>query len=266
MQSIMAEEKNTGSRFEKLVGIMARLRAPDGCPWDREQTHASLTQYLLEEAHEVLEAVDAGDAQHLKEELGDLLLQVIFHAQIAAEAGEFDIGDVVDGITGKLIRRHPNVFGNQQIASAAEQSANWEKLKQAEGKTSVVDGVPATLSGLLRAWRLQQKAATVGFDWPQQEPVWQKLQEEIAEFRKVSESDSPEQIEDEFGDLLFTLVNLSRFIRVNPETALRKATDKFVRRFRKVEAAFAAEQKSMREASLQELDAVWEKIKTEEDA
>lgn len=256
--------ENDGSKFNRLVEIMATLRSSDGCPWDREQTHTSLRQYLLEEAYEVLEALDNQDNKHLREELGDLLLQIIFHAQIASEAGAFDIDDVVDGICDKLIRRHPNVFGDVKINSAAEQAVNWEKIKKAEGKKSAIDGVPAALSALLRSWRIQQKAATVGFDWPEAAPIWEKITEETAELRQAVAKGEKKEMEDELGDLLFSVVNLSRFIEVNPEDALRGTIEKFARRFRGVEAHFERQGLNMRDKSLAELDEVWEQIKSKE--
>lgn len=257
--------KNTlQEKFHNLIELMARLRSEDGCPWDKQQTHESLRQYVLEETFEVLEAIDEKDFGALKEELGDLLLQIVFHSQIASEEQRFEVADVIDSITEKLIRRHPNVFGNLQISSAKEQSINWEKLKKLEGKESVLDGVPKALSALLRALRIQQKAATVGFDWPSDEPVWDKVHEEIYELKRAAEQKDRAQIEEEFGDLLFSLVNVSRFIDINPEDALRKTTEKFIRRFKKIEQAFEDKGTEMRESSLEELDAAWEEIKSNE--
>ncbi|MFQ5709034.1 MAG: nucleoside triphosphate pyrophosphohydrolase [bacterium] len=253
-----------GEKFEELARIMARLRSPEGCPWDNEQTHQSLRQYLLEETYEVLESIDSENWPALKDELGDLLLQIVYHAQIASEEGHFAAEDVVQSITEKLIRRHPNVFGDVQINSAEEQSVNWERLKMQEGKSSVLEGVPKALSALLRAQRIQQKASTVGFDWPNQEPVWEKVHEEIKELRAACDENNQRDIEEEFGDLLFSLVNLSRFLRVNPEDALRKTTEKFIDRFKQVEQAFESASRKMSEATLGELDLVWEKVKNAE--
>lgn len=264
----MLREENSGlaEKFQNLVAIMARLRAENGCPWDKEQTHQSLRQYLLEEAHEVLEAIDRQDDAALKEELGDLLLQVVFHAQIAAEGHRFDLAGMIDGISEKLIRRHPNVFGDVKISSAKEQVINWEKLKKQEGKTSALEGVPKALSSLLRAYRIQQKAAAVGFDWRAVAPVWDKIREEIAELREAAENGNPDHLEEEFGDLLFSLVNVSRFLEVNPEDALRRTIEKFITRFNKLENEFARQNKDLGKASLEEMDAVWEKIKLNEKA
>lgn len=254
----------SGQKFENLINIMAELRGKKGCPWDKEQTHETLRQYLLEESYEVLESIDRESWTELKEELGDLLLQIVFHAQIASEDREFDISQVIDSITEKLIRRHPHVFGDVKIQSAEEQTVHWEKLKKREGKTSVLDGVPVALSALLRAQRIQQKAASVGFDWPAKEPVWDKIQEEIEELKIASKENSKNRVEEEFGDLIFSLVNVSRFIGINPEDALRKTTEKFIDRFRKIEREFEEQGRDLNEASLQEMDAIWEKIKSEE--
>lgn len=253
-----------GAKFQELLAIMARLRAENGCPWDREQTHKSLRQYLLEETFEVLETLDEENYSELPGELGDLLLQIIFHAQIGSENHAFTIEDVIENISEKLIRRHPNVFGDLDIKNAEEQSVNWERIKKTEGKTSVIDGVPKALSALLRATRIQQKASTVGFDWPEPAPVWDKVAEELAELKEVCQEQNQDRIEEEFGDLLFALVNLSRFLRVNAEDALRRTTEKFISRFRNVEDEFKKQNKSMHEATLAELDAVWEAVKARE--
>lgn len=255
---------NIGEKFEKLVHIMTELRSDNGCPWDKEQTHVTLTQYLLEEAYEVLESIDENNDTALKEELGDLLLQVVFHAQIASEKNTFDIAKVIDAITDKLVRRHPNVFGDVKIKTAEERSINWEKLKKQEGKESILDGVPKALSALLRAKRLQQKASTVGFDWPVEEPVWQKILEEIDELKIAHQKESKERVEEEFGDLLFSLVNISRFLKINPEDALRKTSEKFITRFKNMEREFTLKGEEISEATLEELDVAWEKQKENE--
>ena len=249
------------NEFGRLVNIMEKLRSNEGCPWDREQTHDSLRQFLLEETYEVLETIDEKNYDELKFELGDLLLQVIFHAQIAKEERRFDIEDVLRGISDKLIHRHPNVFGDVEINSAEEQTVNWEKMKHKEGKKSVIDGVPRELSALLRAHRIQSKAATVGFDWEAVQDVWSKVKEELAEFETAIKSKNQDEIEEEFGDILFTLVNLSRFINVNPEDAMRATTEKFIYRFKKVENEIKKQGKQMNEATLNELDAIWDQVK-----
>lgn len=241
---------------------MAELRSPTGCPWDKEQTHASLKPYLIEEAYEVLESIDRGKHEELREELGDLMLQSVFHAQIAKEKGQFDMEDVLDTINEKLIRRHPHVFGDVKIETAEEQKVHWETLKRTkEGKKSVIDGVPKASPALMRAYRVQQKAATVGFDWKDVKPVWDKIAEETTELKEEIKKGDTERMEEELGDLLFAIVNLSRFIKTNPEEALRKAIDKFSDRFQQVESTIQNQGKDIRECTLEEMDAIWNRIK-----
>lgn len=274
------------TRFAKVVEIMAALRAQDGCPWDRKQTHESLKPYLLEEAYEVLETIDQGDKQKLREELGDVLLQVIFHSQIAAEAGTFTVDDVLETLATKLIRRHPHVFGTGdqtgQVSNSEQVLAQWEDIKRAEreaaGNTqSSLDGVPKTLPALLRAYQIQARAARVGFDWPQSEAGFEqiiaKVAEEVAELREAlalslarteSESNRPdtsEEIEAELGDLLFSLVNLARYLKTNPEEALRRATNRFIDRFHLVEAQATENGRSLRDMTLAEMDELWDEAK-----
>jgi tetrapyrrole methylase family protein/MazG family protein len=250
------------SEFARLVQIMERLRREDGCPWDREQTYESLRQYLLEETYEVLELIDAGHYNELKNELGDLLLQVIFQAQIAEEEGRFTIFDVLKIINQKLIHRHSNVFGDVIVRNAEEQTVNWEKMKKNEDKNrSVIDGVPKQLSALLRAYRMQTKAATVGFDWENVHQVWEKVEEELNELKESINHGSQGEIEMEFGDLLFAIVNISRFINVNPEDALRMTIQKFSDRFRQMEQEVADSNRSLHDMNLQEMDQIWDKIK-----
>ncbi len=252
-------------KFERLIEIMAMLRGESGCPWDQEQTHKSLRQHLLEEAYEVIEAIDNNDYNELAGELGDLLLQVVFHAQMAAEAGYFTIDDVIEKINEKLVRRHPHVFGDEVINTSAEQTIAWEKSKlHKEGKKSAIDGVPKQLPALLRAYRMQGKAAAVGFDWPEVEPVWEKLNEEVDELKEAIHLGDPDRVEDELGDLLFTIVNMSRFLRVNPEDALRSTIEKFERRFKRVEGELEKRGRTMSDSDLLEMDAIWNQIKSEE--
>ncbi len=247
--------------FQKLIDIMETLRGKDGCPWDREQTHQSLKPFLLEETYEVLETIDEENFTGLKEELGDLLLQVVFHARLAEESGRFSIKDVLHEINAKLIRRHPHVFGQKKIRTADEQRSHWERMKKDEGKSSVLDGVPRSIPALYRASRIQQKAASVGFDWEIIDQVWEKVDEEMGELKESLHEEDPYKITEEFGDLLFALVNLSRFIKVQPEDALRQAIDKFIDRFRKLEKVMDDRGVDMHDASLEELDAVWDSIK-----
>lgn len=271
---------------------MARLRAPDGCPWDRKQTHESLKPYLLEEAYEVLEAIDRQDIDSLREELGDLALQIFFHAQIGAEAGTFTIDEVLQRLADKLVRRHPHVFAandsNGPPRNADEVVTRWEEIKRQEreqaGTTSeagsVLSGVPKTLPALLRAYQVQARASRMGFDWPHsrrgRELVMAKIEEEVGELREALESlagkeaasvpaetqqDLQAQIQGEFGDLLFALVNLGRFIKVNPEEALRQATNRFTERFQYIEREAARRGRTLDEMSLDEMDALWEEAK-----
>ena len=269
-----------GSNFERLVGLMARRRAPDGCPWDREQTHDTLKPFLLEEAYELLEAIDSGCDRDLIGELGDVLLQVIFHARIAAEEKRFTIDDVAAAIADKLVRRHPHVFDSTEVVDADEVVTNWERIKRAEREgnreypVSALDGVPAELPALLRAQRIQEKASKTGFDWDQAGGALDKVAEEFEELRRelaggerasgkddAAAGDERDRVEEEMGDLLFALVNTGRFLRLCPEEALRLAVAKFERRFRAVEERFHAEGRELEDASLEEMDCVWEKVK-----
>ncbi len=250
--------------FADLCRVMAKLRAPGGCPWDREQTLESLKVYLLEEAYETLEALDSGAADKHREELGDLLLQIVFQAEITAEAGGFGVAEVARGITEKLVRRHPHVFGDAKADSAAGALANWEaqKAKERPKEASVLAGVPAALPALLRALRVGEKAAAVGFDWNKPEEARAKVEEEWQELaHAVDESQGPERVQEELGDLLFAIVNVSRRLGQDPETALRRATDKFSSRFRYIEDQLRAQGRSPREATLDELNQLWEDAK-----
>jgi len=254
--------------FAELVQIMARLRGEGGCPWDREQTHESIKPYLIEETYEVLEAIDDQDPAKLREELGDLILQVVFHAQMAEEAGAFSIADVLATISDKLRRRHPHVFGDVKAETAQEVLFNWEQIKQAErrrekGEASLLDGVPRELPALLRAHRLQEKASRVGFDWTEAQEVLRKVEEELVELRTAMEGQAADRTEAEMGDLLFALVNLSRFIAVNPEEALRKTIARFIARFRYIEEELARSGRSLKQASLQDMDALWADAKAQ---
>ena len=249
--------------LETFQDTIARLRAPDGCPWDREQTHLSLRRNLLEEAYEVLAALDGEDASALREELGDLLLQIVLHSQIAVESGEFSMADVVAAIDAKIKRRHPHVFGDLQVSGVGDVIANWETIKQVEradngnGDKSALDGVPASLPALAQAEAYGERASRVGFDWPNVEGVLDKVAEEIREIQQAAEADRA----DEFGDLLFALVNAARWMRIDPEAALRSANARFARRFRSVEAQARAQSRDLQGMSLTDLDQLWESAK-----
>jgi tetrapyrrole methylase family protein/MazG family protein len=252
------------NKFDTLTGIIARLRGPDGCPWDKEQTHQTLRENLLAEAYEALEALDGKDAAALCEELGDLLLQIVLHAQIAKDSGEFEIGDVVGGISAKLIRRHPHIFGGTKVKDAKEVMHNWEQLKKeerAEGK-SMLAGVPPQMPALAYAYEISRRAVRVGFEWPNLEGVIDKIAEEVAEIKAAA---SQEEKAQEIGDLLFTIVNYARWEGVDPESALREANRKFYRRFVKVEEIARRRGRELQSLSFQEWDGLWEEAKKEVD-
>lgn len=253
---------NTG--FDELLTIMKRLRGPGGCPWDAEQTHESLTRYLLEETYEVIEAIDSKSTEHLKEELGDLLLQPVFHAAIAEEAGSFTMADIIATLCDKLVRRHPHVFGDMQIADSAAQIENWEQIKKAEKgdeRKSALSGVPPHLPALLKAQKVTEKAARVGFDWEHTDQVMAKVLEELHEFQEALIARDNDQMEAELGDLLFAIVNLGRFLSINPEEALRKTITRFQKRFEFVEDSLHNQGRRMIETPLQEMDQLWEEAK-----
>jgi len=259
--------------IERLIEIMERLRAPDGCPWDRAQDFGSIAPYTIEEACEVAEAIEQGDMTALKDELGDLLLQVVYHALMAEEQGAFAFADVVRAIADKMVGRHPHVFGPERGAPLMRpEDVDWEALKAAERaakgerRESVLDGVPATHSGLTRAFKLTKRAATVGFDWTDPQDVLAKLNEETAELVAEIDCGDPARIEEEYGDLLFVLANLARHLKVDPESAMRRANAKFERRFRGIEALLRAGGRSPAEATLAEMDALWDRVKANEKA
>jgi len=253
--------------FQRLVEIMERLRAPGGCPWDRAQSREDLKPYLVEETYEVLDAIDTRDPRLLCEELGDLLLQVVFHAQIAREEGQFGMEDVCRSINEKLVRRHPHVFGEAEAETPDDVLRKWEAIKQQEkGEDgSVLQGVPKVLPALLKAYRLQQKAARVGFDWDEIGPVLDKAEEELRELREEVERGRKEGIREEFGDFLFALVNLARFLNLDPEDALQGSNAKFIRRFRAVEREARARGRDIHGMDLAEMDALWEIVKDREE-
>ncbi len=256
--------------FDRLVSIMDQLREPGGCPWDREQTLETLAAYLLEEAYEAVAAVHAGDPALLREELGDLLLQIVFMGRIAREREWFDVDAVCESISAKLIRRHPHVFGDRQVADAAEVLRNWEEIKREEreekGERSALDGVPAALPALLQAYRVTQKAAALGFDWQKPLDVVDKLYEEVGELAAElrAEQVEPHRVRAELGDILFVMANLARHLGVEPETALQHTNAKFGRRFRAMERYAQQAERRLKDMTLEELDALWDRAKVEE--
>ncbi|QYO62184.1 nucleoside triphosphate pyrophosphohydrolase [Leptolyngbya sp. 7M] len=262
-------------RFDELVSVMERLRAPGGCPWDAEQTYSSLSQYLLEEAYEAFDAIQnaeaTGNIEHLKEELGDLLLQVVFHSTIGKERGEFTIEDVAETVSKKLVLRHPHVFGDAKLEKAKDVLDNWDTLKANERKASgkvektkdsLLDDVPVHFPGLLEALKLTKKAANVGFDWPEPSPILEKAEEEINELRRAVKTNDKENIEEEIGDLLFVIVNLARHFDVEPETALKRTNRKFRQRFKFIEDELKRNGDDITSSSLSEMDMLWEKAKS----
>jgi MazG family protein len=253
--------------IDRLLAIMARLRDPqEGCPWDREQDFATIAPFTIEESYEVADAIARGDMAALKDELGDLLFQVVFHARMAEERGAFAFADVVAAISDKMLRRHPHVFGDANVADAAAQTMAWEshKANEREGK-GTLDGVALALPALLRAIKLQNRAARVGFDWPNLVPVIEKLREELAEIEhEIEQGGGLDRLEDEVGDFLFVVANVARHLKLDPEAALRRTNAKFERRFKRIEELLAARGKSPSESSLDEMDALWDQAKAEE--
>jgi MazG family protein len=255
-----------GAGFARLVEIMARLRAPGGCPWDREQTFDTIKPYLLEETYEVMDAIDARDWNGLADELGDLLLQVVFFSQMAKEAGHFDISDAVEAINSKLIRRHPHVFGEGDAKTADEVVRKWDEIKATEKPRpkGLLAGVPRSLPALMEARQIAGRAAGAGFDWNNVDEVLEKLHEELDELDRARKGESHEAREDEIGDLLFVIVNIARFLKVDPEQALRGTNSKFRRRFAHVEQGLEAQGKSPKEATIEEMESLWQEAKRHE--
>ena len=280
-KAVKQKQLTPGQWFEKLVGVQARLRAPNGCPWDREQTHQSLRTYLIEEAYEVLEALESGNDDKFVEEMGDLLLQIVFHSQIAREEGRFTVAEVIREIHDKMIRRHPHVFGKTRAKDSAEVLRNWEQIKAEERRTSeqksdsngdgktrketsLLDGVSHALPATLEGFQLTRKASRIGFDWDDAGGIFEKMQEESEELKRAwGEQDQP-KIEEELGDLLFAAVNLSRFLKVDPEIALRKANAKFSRRFRAMEGLARKNGREFKDLPREEMEAFWDAAKKSE--
>jgi len=251
--------------FQELLKIMDALRSEKGCPWDKEQTRESLKPFIVEEAYELIEAIEESDSEKIKEELGDLLFQIVFQCQIAKEGNEFEISDVIEKIGKKMVARHPHVFGTADYKTTDEVLVHWEEQKKLEGKLreSILEGVPKVLPSLLRAHRLQDRAARVGFDWEKVEDILKKLDEELKEFKEALETKRQDEIEEELGDIFFMLVNISRFIGVNPEDALRKTISKFIHRFRYIEMKAAERGKKLSDMTLNEMDRLWDEAKWE---
>ena len=259
--------------YERVKNLMAKLRAPEGCPWDREQGFADIARYTIEEAYEVADAISQDDMAQLREELGDLLFQTVFHSRIAEEAGAFSLDDVTNDLVRKMVRRHPHVWGDGHERTAEEQVKEWEEVKAKERaeksktsteKTSLLDDVARALPALMRAEKLQKRAARVGFDWPDLDGVMDKIIEEAQEVKEAAASGDADAIEDEMGDLLFAVTNLARKLGVDPEVALRRTNDKFTRRFKSVEAGANANGKTLPDMSLEEMDALWNAAKMDE--
>lgn len=258
-----------GEGFNALIAVMARLRDPkSGCPWDLEQTSKTIKRHVIEEAYEVVEAIDSGKPAKLREELGDLLLQVVFHAQLASEEGLFDIHDVSRGIVEKLIRRHPHVFGEVTVSNTDQVLRNWEQIKRGEpgyeDRTSILDGIPADLPALMRALEVSKRVVKVGFEWPSVDQVLDKVEEELEELRAEIAACDVDRMADELGDLLFTIVNVSRQLKVDPEDALRRMTTRFAARFRRIEDHARSTGKSIEEMRLDEMESVWQEAKREQ--
>ena len=272
------EQLTLGQWFEKLVAVQARLRAPGGCPWDREQTHRSLRTYLIEEAYEVLEALESGNDAKFAEEMGDLLLQIVFHSQIAREEGRFTVSDVIREIHDKMIRRHPHVFGETRAKDSAEVLRNWEQIKAEErrakrksenlkaqaDKPSLLDGISRALPATLQGFQLTRKAARIGFDWDEASGVIAKMQEETEELRNALSTQDQSKVEEELGDLLFAAVNLSRFLHIDPEITLKKANAKFSRRFRAMEAMARKTGREFKDIPREEMETLWDATKESE--
>jgi XTP/dITP diphosphohydrolase len=246
--------------FQRLLDIMDQLR--EQCPWDKKQSMESLRYLTLEEVYELSDAIIEKDTHEIKKELGDVMLHLVFYSKIASESNQFDISDVLNGICDKLVHRHPHIYGDVKVTSEEEVKANWEKLKLKEGKKSVLEGVPKSLPAMVKAIRIQEKVRGVGFDWDDKEQVWQKVQEELAEFKQEMDNNDLDKANEEFGDVLFSLINYSRFIDINPEDALEKTNKKFIKRFQFMEKEIAKENKSMDDMSLSELDVYWDKAKS----
>lgn len=255
----MATMEEKKEAFERLLNIMDDLR--EGCPWDRKQTLDSLRYLTIEETYELSDAILSKDYDELKGEIGDIMLHMVFYSKIASEKNEFDVADVLNAICDKLVHRHPHIYGDVEAKTEEEVKANWEELKLKEGKKSVLQGVPKSLPAVVKASRIQEKVKGVGFDWDNKDQVWDKVQEEIQEFREEEKNGNKERMEEEFGDLMFSLINYARFIGVNPEDALEKTNRKFIKRFQYLEKKTNNQNQSLKEMSLEEMEAIWQEAK-----
>ena len=258
------KHKQAQESFSRLLTIMDELRSK--CPWDKKQTNLSLKSNTIEEVYELAQAIEENDNQEIKKELGDLLLHVVFYSKIGSEQGEFDIKSVIDSLCEKLIRRHPHIYGEVKVENAEDVKKTWEQIKMTEGRSSVFSGVPRALDSLIKAYRLQEKAAGVGFDWENSQQVWDKVKEELQELEhEVEAQDSQEKIEEEFGDVLFALINYARFLKIKPEHALERTNRKFIKRFQYIEKVAEEQNKKLQEMALEEMDKIWNNAKTMEE-
>ncbi|MBO7276611.1 MAG: nucleoside triphosphate pyrophosphohydrolase [Bacteroidales bacterium] len=256
--------KQAQESFSRLLTIMDELRSK--CPWDKKQTNLSLKSNTIEEVYELAQAIEDNDNQEIKKELGDLLLHVVFYSKIGSEQGEFDIRSVIDSLCEKLIRRHPHIYGEVKVENAEDVKKTWEQIKMTEGRSSVFSGVPRALDSLIKAYRLQEKAAGVGFDWENPQQVWDKVKEELQELEhEVEAQDSQEKIEEEFGDVLFALINYARFLKIKPEHALERTNRKFIKRFQYIEKVAEEQNKKLQEMTLEEMDKIWNNAKAMEE-
>jgi XTP/dITP diphosphohydrolase len=258
------KHKQAQESFSRLLTIMDELRSK--CPWDKKQTNLSLKSNTIEEVYELAQAIEDNDNQEIKKELGDLLLHVVFYSKIGSEQGEFDIKSVIDSLCEKLIRRHPHIYGEVKVENAEDVKKTWEQIKMTEGRSSVFSGVPRALDSLIKAYRLQEKAAGVGFDWENPQQVWDKVKEELQELEhEVETQDSQEKIEEEFGDVLFALINYARFLKIKPEHALERTNRKFIKRFQYIEKVAKEQNKKLQEMTLEEMDKIWNNAKAMEE-
>jgi XTP/dITP diphosphohydrolase len=258
------KHKQAQESFSRLLTIMDELRSK--CPWDKKQTNLSLKSNTIEEVYELAQAIEDNDNQEIKKELGDLLLHVVFYSKIGSEQGEFDIKSVIDSLCEKLIRRHPHIYGEVKVENAEDVKKTWEQIKMTEGRSSVFSGVPRALDSLIKAYRLQEKAAGVGFDWENPQQVWDKVKEELQELEhEVEAQNSQEKIEEEFGDVLFALINYARFLKIKSEHALERTNRKFIKRFQYIEKVAEEQNKKLQEMTLEEMDKIWNNAKTMEE-